>query len=136
MTTGPQSRSATELLGNVLMHMTQMAKGEIALAQAELGEKLLATGKGLAMAGVALMLVPALVGLIFTTLILGLIALGLKPVWVALAVTCAVALLIAVLLAMAKNLLRWGDLSASRTMQSLRRDAQTLKEIVTNDTSV
>lgn len=136
MTTGPQSRSATELLGRVLMHMTQMAKGEIALAQAELGEKLLATGKGLAMAVVALMLVPALVGLIFTTLILGLIALGLKPVWVALAVTCAVALLIAVLLAMAKNLLRWGDLSASRTMQSLRRDAQTLKEIVTNDTSV
>ena len=136
MTTDPQSRSASELLGAVLLHISNMVRGEIALAQAELVEKLQMTRKGLVLIALAVALVPALVGLMFTTVILALIALGLQPVWVALAVTCLVALLILALVIKARSLLRWGDLSASRTVQGLRRDAQTLKEMVTHDASI
>ena len=136
MITGPQSQSVTELLGTVLMHVSNMAKGEIALAKAELGEKLQEMVKGLVMAAIALVLAPTLITLIFITLILGLIELGMSPFWVALFVTCLVAALVVVLLVMARSLLRWGGVSKSRTMQSLRRDAQTLKEIVRNDAAV
>lgn len=136
MTTGPQSQSVTELLGTVLMHVSNMAKGEIALAKAELGEKLQETVRGLVLAVIGLVMVPALIALIFITVILGLMELGMSPFWAALIVTCFVAAVIAVLLVMARGMLRWGGVSESRTARSLRRDAQTLKEIVRNDAAV
>ena len=136
MTTDPQSKSASELLAAVLLHISNMVRGEIALAQAELVEKLQKTRNGLLMIALALALVPALVGLMFATLVIALVAMGLQPVWVALTVTCLVALAILALVVKARQMLRWGDLSASRTVQGLRRDAQTLKEMVTHDASI
>lgn len=136
MTTGAQSTSANALLGAVLLHISNMVRGEIALAKAELAEKLQSTRNGLVMIAVALALVPALVGMIFTTLILAMIALGLQPVWVALGVTGLVTLVILTLLMKARSLMRWGDLATSRAVQGLRRDVQTLKEMISNDAPV
>lgn len=136
MTTEPQPQSEVELVRGVLLHISNMAKGEIALAKAELGEKLQSTRSGVVMVVIVLALLPILIGLIFTTLVLALIALGIKPVWVALGVTCVLALAMLALGLKARKLLRWGSLSASRTMQGLRRDVQTLKEMVTHDVPV
>ena len=105
------------------------------MARIELGEKLQSTRNAVIMLAVAIALVPVLVGLIFATLVLIMVALGLQPVWVALAVTGLVALTMLVLVIKARNLMRWGGLSASRTVQSLRRDVETLKEMMSNDTS-
>ena len=123
-------------MAKIVLHISNLLKGEFALARIELVEKLQSTRNAVIMLAVAVALVPALVGLIFTTLILTLIAFGLPPVWVALAFTALVALTMLVLVIKARNLMRWGGLSASRTVQGLRRDAETLKEMVSNDTSV
>ena len=136
MAADPQSASVSALVSAIVLHISNLLKGEFALARIELVEKLQSTRNAVIMVAVAVALVPALVGLIFATLILVMTAFGLPAVWVALAVTCLVALTMLTLVIKARNLMRWGDLSASRTVQGLRRDAETLKEMMSNDTSV
>jgi succinate dehydrogenase hydrophobic anchor subunit len=122
------------LLTDALHHLTQILRGEVALAKAEVEEKLRN-----AVSGLVLLILAFATGLVALTLLaaaaaFGLVAQGLAAGWAALVVAIVFACAAFGLILMARSALDPSNLALRRTATSLRRDALQLKEIFTNDT--
>lgn len=134
MTDRPQSdRTAGELLSDALGHLGRLVHAEVALARAEIEEKLGNAQGGVALLALALVLAVVSLNGLAAAAVFGLAALGLGFGWGALAVGSLAALLAAVLARQGMAALRPANLSPTRTARSVRRDADMLKEIVSND---
>lgn len=135
MTTEPQSRGIAAVVSDAMRALLDLVRGEAALARAEIEATLRK-----AAAGLVLVLLGAAVSLAALNVLAGaavaaLVAAGLSAGWAALAVAAALLLVAALLAALGRRALAPSNLTPRRAARNLRRDAQTLKEILTHDTA-
>lgn len=130
----PQSASIATLVGDALQRVTNLVRGEIQLARAEITQSLSRAGVGLALlVGATVMGITAL-NVAAGAIVAALVAAGLSTAVSAAIVTAIFAVLTLLLgLAGIKSLKSAADAPA-RMARNLRSDANTLKEIVQNDT--
>lgn len=120
--------SARSMLSDALTHVTNLVRGEVDLARAEITDNLKGAGAAIGMIVGGLALAIAALNILAGALVIALAETGLHPGWSALAVGLVFA-------AIAYGFTRKGigDLSLSslapkRTARNLRRDAAALKE--------
>ena len=128
-------RPASALLSDAIQALSDLVRGEIALAKAEMTDKFRQAG-----AGVGLVVAGAVVGLVaLNTLagaaVAGLVAQGIAPGWAGLIVAAGAAVLALVLIGLGRKALSPGNLMPRRTARNVRRDATTVKETLNHDTS-
>ena len=129
------ARPTSTLVADLFQHLFSLMRGEVALARAEVEEKIRAAGFGIGLLAAALVLALGSLNVLSAALVAGLTALGLPAGWSALGVGVVFALIALGLALRGAAALKPSHLTPDRTLKNVRRDAQTLKEIVTNDSS-
>lgn len=123
-----ENRSIADLIGDLGGNVSTLMRKEIQLARAETSEKvsqaMVAVG---AILGGAVLAIAALIVLL-QALIIGLTNAGIPAGWSALIVGAVVAGIAYALVQKGTNDLKAGNLVPGRTVDSLKQDAQTLKE--------
>ncbi|SPH23482.1 hypothetical protein DEA8626_02545 [Defluviimonas aquaemixtae] len=135
MTGNHEFRSTGALLGDVVHRLTRLVRGEIALAKAEIDEKLRTAGMGIVLVVAAAVIALSALNVLSGALVAALVEQGLTPGWAALAVAALLALIALIFALRGLSALKPSNLVPRRTTSNVRRDAETLKEIVDNDTS-
>ena len=121
-------RSLKDLLADLTESITTLFRQEIQLARAETSEKLTQVGVAIgAIAGGAILALAALIVLL-QALVIGITEAGVPAGWAALIVGVIVAVIAYVLIHKGTNDLKASSLTPDRTMSSLKRDAQVVKE--------
>jgi hypothetical protein len=121
-------RSLKDLLADLTESVTTLFRQEIQLARAETSEKITQVGVALgAIAAGAILALAALIVLL-QALVIGITEAGVPPGWAALIVGVVVAVIAYVLIHKGTNDLKASNLAPDRTMSSLKRDAQVVKE--------
>lgn len=133
MKEAPESKSTGALLGEVVRHLTRLLRGEIALARAEIDEKLRAAAMGVVLVVVAAVIALSALNVLSAALVAALVEQGLPPGWAALAVAALLALIALIFALRGLSALKPSNLAPRRTASNVRRDAETLKEIVDHD---
>ena len=133
MTIGSSNRSIPEVLADAMNQFTILVRKETQLARTEMTEKLgdLALGIGLLVGG-AVLLIPALV-ILLQAAVNALIDAGVGATWATLIVGVAAIALGGVLLALGISKLRSARPVPTRTIEQLQRDVEVAKEQVRND---
>jgi hypothetical protein len=121
-------RSLKDLLADLTESVTTLFRQEIQLARAETSEKITQVGVALgAIAGGAILALAALIVLL-QALVIGITEAGVPPGWAALIVGVVVAVIAYVLIHKGTSDLKASNLTPDRTVSSLKRDAQVVKE--------
>lgn len=123
-----QTTGTTNLVSNIIGHVTTLVRKEIELARAELGENLngAMTAVGVIVAGVVFTLVG--LNVIAAALVAALTAAGMHPFWSAVIVggVALIAALIMIKGGMSK--LKASSLAPTRTTENVRRDVSAIRE--------
>ena len=123
-------RSLKDLLADLTDSITTLFRQEIQLARAETSEKISQVGVAIgAIAGGAILALAALIVLL-QALVIGIAEAGVPPGWASLIVGVVVAIIAYVLIHKGTSDLKASNLAPDRTMSSLKRDAQVVKEQV------
>jgi Co/Zn/Cd efflux system component len=121
-------RSLKELLSDLTNSLTTLVRKEIQLARAETSEKITQSMVALgAIAAGAILALSALIVLL-QALVIAIAEMGVPPALASLIVGLVVAVIAYVLIHKGTNDLKATNLAPARTMDSLRRDAQVVKE--------
>jgi hypothetical protein len=121
-------RSLKDLLADLTESITTLFRQEIQLARAETSEKITQVGVAIgAIAAGAILALAALIVLL-QALVIGITEAGVPPGWASLIVGVVVAVIAYVLIHKGTNDLKASNLAPDRTMSSLKRDAQVVKE--------
>jgi hypothetical protein len=121
-------RSLKDLVTDLTESITTLFRQEIQLARAETSEKLSQVGVAIgAIAAGAILALAALIVLL-QALVIGITEAGVPPGWASLIVGVVVAIIAYVLIHKGTNDLKASSLAPNRTMESLKRDAQVVKE--------
>jgi hypothetical protein len=123
-------RSLKDLLVDLSNSMTTLFRKEIQLARAETSEKVTQVGVALgSIAGGAILALAALIVLL-QALVIGIAEAGVPAGWASLIVGIIVAVIAYILIHKGTSDLKASNLAPSRTVDSLKRDAQVAKEQV------
>ena len=123
-------RSLKDLLADLTESITTLFRQEIQLARAETSEKISQVGVAIgAIAGGAILALAALIVLL-QALVIGIAEAGVPPGWASLIVGVVVAIIAYVMIHKGTSDLKASNLAPDRTMSSLKRDAQVVKEQV------
>jgi hypothetical protein len=123
-------RSLKDLLADLTDSITTLFRQEIQLARAETSEKISQVGVAIgSIAGGAILALAALIVLL-QALVIGIAEAGVPPGWASLIVGVVVAVIAYVLIHKGTSDLKASNLTPDRTMSSLKRDAQVVKEQV------
>ena len=133
MTDDSETRSAGTLLTDALESLSRLVRGEVALARAEIEERFRNAGAAIGLIIAAAVFALTALNVLAAALVAGLVASGLATGWAALGVGIACALLALLLALKGAQAFNLSRRAPTRTARNLRRDAETLKEIVTND---
>jgi Putative Actinobacterial Holin-X, holin superfamily III len=121
-------RSLKDLLADLTDSITTLFRKEIQLARAETSEKVTQVAVAIgAIAGGAVLALAALIVLL-QALVIAITEAGVPAGWAALLVGVVVAIIAYVLIHKGTNDLKGSNLAPSRTIDSLKRDAQVVKE--------
>ena len=118
---------------DALSHLSNLLRGEIALARSEIDSSIRSAAVGLGMLMAAIVFAITALNAISAALIAALIDAGLPPAGAALLVGVAFALLAIALARQGSAALRPSRLIPNRTLHNLAKDAETLKEAMTNE---
>lgn len=135
MSVDPQTRPTGALVTDVLQHLSNLVRGEVALARAEVEQNIREAGVGVGLIVAAAVIALTSLNVLSAALVAGITELGVPAGWAALGVGAALALIALGLALKGAEALKPANLAPNRTARSVMRDAQTLKEIVSNDTS-
>jgi hypothetical protein len=125
-----EDRSLKDLIGDLSSSITTLFRKEIQLARAETSEKVTQVAVAIgSIAGGAILALAALIVLL-QALVIALAAAGVPAGWASLIVGAVVAVIAYALIHKGTNDLKAGNLAPSRTVDSLKRDAQVAKEQV------
>ena len=123
-------RSLKDLFADLSNSITTLFRKEIQLVRAETSEKVTQVGVALgSIAGGAILALAALIVLL-QALVIGLTEVGVPAGWASLIVGLIVAVIAYVLIHKGTSDLKASHLAPSRTLDSLKRDAQVAKEQV------
>jgi hypothetical protein len=121
-------RSLKELLSDLTSSLTNLVRKEIQLARAETSEKITQSMVAIgAIAAGGILALSALIVLL-QALVIAIAEMGVPPALASLIVGLAVAVIAYVLIHKGTNDLKATSLAPDRTIDSLRRDAQVIKE--------
>jgi Putative Actinobacterial Holin-X, holin superfamily III len=121
-------RSLKDLLADLTDSITTLFRKEIQLARAETSEKVTQVAVAIgAIAGGAVLALAALIVLL-QALVIAMTEAGVPAGWASLIVGAVVAIIAYALIHKGTKDLRGSNLAPSRTMESLKRDAQVVKE--------
>ena len=131
----PQDKPTGTLFTDALQQLSRLVRGEVGLARAEitLGIRTAVGGLGLVLAAVVIAITA--LNVLSAALVAALIEMGALAGWAALGVGTVFAAIALGLGCAGARALKPSGLIPSRTVGNLRRDAETIKEIVTNDPS-
>lgn len=135
MRADPQSRPTSALLSDLLRHLSGLLRGEIALARDELKANIHAAGIGIGLIVAAVVVAICALNLLTAALVAAIAELGVTPGWAAFGVGTTLALVAIGLGLKGASAIKLSNLAPHQTMQNVRRDAHSFKEIVTNDKS-
>jgi hypothetical protein len=125
-----EDRSLKDLLGDLSGNITTLFRKEIQLVRAETSEKISQVGYAIgSIAGGAILALAALIVLL-QALVIGITEAGVPAGWAALIVGVVVAAIAYGLIHKGTSDLKAGNLAPTRTMDSIKRDAQVAKEQV------
>lgn len=125
-----EERSLRDLFTELVRELTDLVRKEITLAKTETSEKLSQLGTGIAALGIGALLTFAGLLVLLDALVLKLSD-RMSPALAALIVGGIVAAIGVFLLLRGKNNLSAGSLAPTRTAESLRRDAEMVRDRVT-----
>ncbi len=131
MTDPAQKPSPADLVTDALSHLSRMMRGEVALARAEVAASVRVAATGLGLVVVAAVLGITALNVLSAALVAAVVYAGLTPAWATVVVGTSFAILAAVLGRIGLNALKPSGFVPVRTMRGLRRDAETLKEGLT-----
>jgi hypothetical protein len=121
-------RSLKDLLADLTESITTLFRKEIQLARAETSEKVTQVAVAIgAIAGGAVLALAALIVLL-QALVIAITEAGVPAGWASLIVGVVVAIIAYVLIHKGTNDLKGSNLAPTRTMDSLKRDTQVVKE--------
>ncbi len=133
--TDPSNKSAGDnpasLFGDVLLGFARLVKGELALARAEAERSLRDAARALGILAIAALLGITALTVLSGAMVAGLVRLGMPLHWAAVVVGVGLFAVAAGLVYYALHLLKPENLAPNRSFQNLRRDAETLKTMVT-----
>ena len=135
MSADPRTKSTGALLSDLLHHLSGLLRGEIALARAEVEANIRAAGIGIGLILAAAVMALCALNLLSAALVAAIAEFGVAPGWAAFGVGTVLALIALGLALKGASAIKLSSLAPNRTVRNVRRDAQTLKEIVTNDIS-
>jgi hypothetical protein len=121
-------RSLKDLLADLTESITTLFRQEIQLARAETSEKITQVGLAIGAIAAGAMLALAALIVLLQALVIGITEAGVPAGWAALIVGLVVAVIAYVLIHKGTNDLKASNLAPDRTMSSLKRDAQVVKE--------
>lgn len=128
-TTRPGPEDAPSLLSDLLGHVSNLVRHEIALAKAEISASLGKAGFGIALLGVAALICLAALNLLAAASVAGVMALGLGWGWAALVAAAVWAVVAGVLVLWGRSVLSAKSLAPHRSFASMRKDAHVFKEL-------
>lgn len=131
MTDAPERPSASGLVSDALSHVMQILRGEVALARAEVTAALRTAAGGIAMVLAAVVMAVTALNLLAAALVAAVVLAGLSSLWATIIVGLVFAALALTLGWLGMNALKPAGLVPTRTLRGLRRDAETLKEGLT-----
>lgn len=125
---GTARRSTFGLAGEAVDHVTELVRGEIDLARAEVQEKITnaVTAIGLIAGGLVLLLVA--LNVLAAALVAWVAEMGIDDGWAALIVGAVFAVIGVIMAMKGRNDLKLSSIAPSRTAKNVRRDAETIKE--------
>lgn len=129
----PQDRTTGTLLGDAARQIGDLVRGEVELARAEVEQKLRRAVGGLVMIGAAAVLSIVALSLLCDALVAWLVSAGVAPGWAALIVAAGAAVLALILALVGRKAVAPSGLYPRRTAQNIRRDAEQIKESVSDD---
>ena len=124
------ARSTTSLFADALAHVSGLVRKEVDLVRAELSESAsqAATAAGLIAGGIVFVLVA--LNVLTAAIVAGLTELGIEGGWAALIVGVVYLVIAAIMVRMGTTRLKATSLAPTRTAESVRRDAQLVKETI------
>ena len=125
-----QDRSLKELLTDLTESITTLFRKEIQLVRAETSEKMTQVGGALGSVVGGVVLALAALMVLLQALVIGISEAGVPPGWASLIVGVVVAIIAYVLIHKGTSDLKASNLAPDRTIGSLKRDAQVVKEQV------
>jgi uncharacterized membrane protein YqjE len=127
-TDGTESESAGTLLGSTLEHFSNLVRGEVDLARAELREGMSKSMTAVGLLVGALVLALVALNVLAAALTAALAETGLGAGWAALIVGGVLLIVSLILASKGRNDLKPESLAPTRTLANVRRDAQTITE--------
>ena len=123
-----QTTGTTNLVSNIIGHVTTLVRKEMELARAELGENLngAMTAVGVIVAGVVFSLVG--LNVIAAALVAALTAAGLHPFWSAVIVGGITLIAALIMIKGGMSKLKASSLAPTRTTENVRRDVSAIRE--------
>ncbi len=131
--TTERERSTAGLVADALEHLTNLVRGELALARAEVEEKVRQAVRGVLLLAVAIILALVVLGLGAAAGVLALVQAGFTPLAATLICTAIAAVLALIAGWIGYRSLTPSGLAPDRTVRSLQRDAHTFKEIIRHE---
>ncbi|MCU9850234.1 phage holin family protein [Defluviimonas sp. WL0024] len=135
MNVEPSVKSTGALVGDALHQVTRLVRGEVALAKAEVAESVRTAGMGIVLVAAAAVIALSALNVLSAALVAALVDQGLAPGWSALLVALLLGTVALILALKGLHALKPSSLAPRRTVENVRRDAKTIKEIVENGTS-
>lgn len=132
MTGTPDPRPTGSLLADAMRYLSDILRGEIAMARSEIATSIRSATVGLAMLAAALVFAITALNLLSAALVDALIAAGLRPGWAAVLVGLGFAILAAAFAWKGSVAFRHSGLIPRRTVRNLAKDVETLREGMTN----
>jgi len=125
------SRSVTEIVGDIFSQFTTLMRKEAQLARAEVSENIAAVGRGLGMiVGAAVLLIPALVILLQAAVAALTEKYGLASYWSSLIVGGVTLIVGVIMTSLGSRRLKTENIMPKRTVHQLQRDASVAKQQV------
>lgn len=136
--TGPDGNHSVgthpaSLLADLASGFSRLIRGEIALARAETSAALRDAARGVAKLAIAAVIGITALNLLAGAAVAGLVHLGLSPAWAAVALAAALLLVAFGLVQTGLRALDPENLAPKRALRNLRRDAETLKTMVSEN---
>jgi hypothetical protein len=121
-------KSAGAILNDALNRVSNLVRGEIDLARAELNENVHSAGVAIGMLVAAAVVALTALNVLTAAVVAALTELGIPGGWSALIVGVALAVIAYAMLQKGKSDLKLSSLAPTRTAANVKRDAQTVKE--------
>ena len=124
----PSRKSTSDMLSDVLTHVSSLVRKEVDLARAEISENLNRAAVALGMIVGAVIVALTALNVLSAALVAALTEAGLEAGWSALIVGVVFAVIAFVMAGKGVNDLKLSSLAPSRTAQNVKRDANAVKD--------